>query len=384
MKILFWLAKNKRSKQGYVPIYCRITISGKRSEIATNIYIPEADFDKRHKKVRPGNKNAEAYNKQLFKLNATLTNLYHNQIFFEECQPTATHLKQLYENQFYNRKRDIQSVMIELAEKKFESTKRPISYEKDKRYAQIVMRALKEMRQASANIDDFTTELFDELTHHLIKSQGYSIGYTKKTISYLKSALIYAYNRKYTNRYPVSYKFPLSETKEVVYLNESEIQRLRNHTFEYPALYRVRDCFLIQCYTGLAYADLKRLNSNNIRIEEDGLWIDIVRQKVKTAQCYIPIIGNALEILKKYDFELPVLSNQRYNEHLKRIARFMNFPIELTSHVGRKSFGTLMLNKGVPIETVSALLGHSNVKMTQKHYVKVLHSKIAQDIRIIM
>lgn len=98
----------------------------------------------------------------------------------------------------------------------------------------------------------------------------------------------------------------------------------------------------------------------------------------------IPVIGKVWSILKKYNFVLPVYSNQKYNSALKKIAAEVGIRKKLTSHVGRKTYGTLLLNKDVPIETVSNLLGHSSIRTTQKHYAKVLHMKIARDVRLVL
>lgn len=88
--------------------------------------------------------------------------------------------------------------------------------------------------------------------------------------------------------------------------------------------------------------------------------------------------------MKKYNFDLPVFSNQKYNAALKKIATEVGIRKNLTSHVGRKTYGTLLLNKDVPIETVSNLLFHSSIRTTQKHYAKVLHMKTARDIRLVL
>ncbi|MBN1184321.1 MAG: integrase catalytic domain-containing protein, partial [Bacteroidales bacterium] len=131
--------------------------------------------------------------------------------------------------------------------------------------------------------------------------------------------------------------------------------------------------------------DLIRLNASNLIKDNDGLlWINITRQKVEGAECVIPVIGKVWKILAKYNFSLPSFSNQKYNAALKKIASEVGIRKKLTTHVGRKTYGTILLNKDVPIETVSNLLGHSNIRTTQKHYAKVLHMKIARDIRFII
>ena len=384
MKLLFWLVKNKRNKQGLVPIYCRITINGERAEVATNIWILEKDFDKRYKKVRNSHPDSESYNKALLKINSSLNNIFHNQVFFEDITPTSKTLKNMYEKGFLTKKKYIKPLLNEYIEAKHKINPESEAHKKDKRYCLLILRVITELNYINEKIEDFTERIFENLTVHIIEVLEYSIGYCTKAISFLKAALLYAYNQKYTNRYPVAYKVTYKEKNNFIYLTENELNKLRNHTFVYPSLNRAKDCFLMQCLTGLAYIDLKKLNKNNFVVEKDGLWIDTTRQKVTTAECTIPVTKEALKILKRYDFKLPVVSNQKYNSHLKRIAQLLNINKKLTSHVGRKTFGTILLNKDVPIETVSTLLGHSNVKITQKHYAKVLHMKIARDIRLVL
>jgi len=150
-------------------------------------------------------------------------------------------------------------------------------------------------------------------------------------------------------------------------------------------LQKYADLFLVQCYTGLGYEDLKKLNAPHLEKDESGqLWINLTRQKVETAECIIPVINKDWTILKHHNFALPVFSNQKYNATLKKIAMEVRNTKKLTSHVGRKTYGTLLLNKDVPIETVSNILGHVSIRTTQKHYAKVLHMKIARDVRLVL
>ncbi len=182
---------------------------------------------------------------------------------------------------------------------------------------------------------------------------------------------------------PIDYTVPFREKPEFIYLTEREVDKIRNHRFSEERLQRIADCFMVQCFTGLAYVDLKKLDAGNIVIESDGLWLNINRQKVQTSEMVVPILKNVKDLLLKYNFKLPVISNQKYNAALKEIAKEVGINKKLTSHVGRKTFGTLLLNKDVPIETVSRILGHADVKTTQRHYAKVLHMKIAKDLRLI-
>jgi integrase len=151
----------------------------------------------------------------------------------------------------------------------------------------------------------------------------------------------------------------------------------------------VRDIFVFACYTGLSYVDISKLNSRNIQKGNDGNdWIILDRTKTES-RCRIPILPVAQQIILKYQDHpvvcssnkvLPVLSNQKMNSYLKELADVCEISKNLTMHVARHTFATsVTLSNGVPIETVSKMLGHTSLKTTQI-YARVVDSKISQDM----
>ncbi len=172
-------------------------------------------------------------------------------------------------------------------------------------------------------------------------------------------------------------------------LNAEELQRIARKRFNNVRLNNVRDIFLFSCYTGLAYVDVKNLKRTDIQIGVDGeQWIFISRQKTNVLS-RIPLLKPALEIIEKYTDDLkcqvsgaalPVLTNQKMNSYLKEIADCCRIQVELTYHIARHTFATTVtLSNGVPIETVSKMLGHSSIKQTQ-HYAKILDVKVSEDM----
>src|SRR6185437_3447713 len=159
--------------------------------------------------------------------------------------------------------------------------------------------------------------------------------------------------------------------------------------FATERLSQVRDIFLFSCFTGLAYADLQKLRRSEISTGIDGgKWIFTRRQKTDTAS-RIPLLPTAQQILEKYldhplcrnDKVLPILSNQKMNQYLKEIADVCHIDKYLTFHIARHTFATtITLSNGVPIETVSKMLGHRNLKTTQ-HYAKILDRKVSNDMQ---
>jgi site-specific recombinase XerD len=179
--------------------------------------------------------------------------------------------------------------------------------------------------------------------------------------------------------FPCKYKNPIRP-----YLTETEIQLIYNHVFPTDKLTRVRDLFMVQVYTGLSYADISNLTTENIEIGVNGKeWIIINRHKTGERSA-IPLLPVALEIFKKYDYKLPYYSNQKFNEYLKDISKACGIIKKLTTHIGRHTFATtICLSHGVPIETVSKLLGHSSLVTTQI-YAKVTDWKTANDMSFLM
>lgn len=188
----------------------------------------------------------------------------------------------------------------------------------------------------------------------------------------------------------VNYKSKVKEVERVFL--EEEIKSLIEKNFTNERLSLVKDIFLFSCFTGLAYFDVKNLTKSNINIGIDGDgWIFTHRQKTESAS-KIPILPVTQMILDKYsnhphcvnkDKKLPIFSNQKMNAYLKEIADLCDINKELTFHISRHTFATnVTLNNGVPIESVSKILGHKNLKKTQ-HYAKILDRKVSEDMMLI-
>lgn len=185
-----------------------------------------------------------------------------------------------------------------------------------------------------------------------------------------------------------------SKVKEVIreFLDEKEISDIINKNLHIERLEVVRDIFIFSCYTGLAYIDVKQLTPDHIAMGIDGeKWIFKNRQKTDTTS-KIPLLPVALDIIKKYENHplcvnqnrlLPIMSNQRMNSYLKEIATLCNINKDLTFHIARHTFATtITLTNGVPLETVSKMLGHTSIKTTQ-HYAKIIDKKISHDMMML-
>lgn len=169
------------------------------------------------------------------------------------------------------------------------------------------------------------------------------------------------------------------------YLTREELERLMTTPLDKKYLYRIRDLFLFSCYTGIPYGDMCHLTPNDIEIAEDGqVWIKTYREKTKI-NYEIPLLELPLYILEKYKntsrkgLLLPMFRNSDMNYQLKLLAQACNIDRKLTFHMGRHTYATLItLSQGVPLETVSKMLGHSQIRTTQI-YAQVTDNKIETD-----
>ena len=169
--------------------------------------------------------------------------------------------------------------------------------------------------------------------------------------------------------------FPRGKCKERKPLSEYELKMLREA--ELPAKEdRVRDLFIFAAYTGLAYCDVQEFNFKRMTEKMDDLYY-IDGSRLKTGSSFFtPILGPAMEVLKKYNYKLPQISNQKANDYLHLIESRLGINKSMTFHVARHSFATLALSHDVPIEKVARMLGHKDIKTTQL-YAKILKSSVA-------
>jgi integrase/recombinase XerD len=183
-----------------------------------------------------------------------------------------------------------------------------------------------------------------------------------------------------------------AEKTHRTFLTEGELKSIEAKTFDVERLEKVKDIFIFSCYTGLAYVDVEKLTLNNLVIGIDGKkWIYTFREKTNE-KSNIPLLPKALEIIEKYKNDpqtinkgklLPVISNMKTNAYLKEIADVCGIGKNLTFHMARHTFATtITLTNGVPIETVSNMLGHSKITTTQI-YAKVLENKVSADMNVL-
>ncbi len=177
---------------------------------------------------------------------------------------------------------------------------------------------------------------------------------------------------------------PKGKNKEPVFLTIDEVNKIKKLSGLNDKLERTRDLFIFQCFTGMAYVDMQSFSKNDIQIIDEQ---EIIRSsRTKTDESFILLfLPDAKIIAERYNYNLPKISNQKYNDYLKLLIAHpeVNINKKVTSHTARHTFATYLLNKGVPLETVSKTLGHANIKQTQL-YARLLGKKVIDDMKKIL
>ena len=239
------------------------------------------------------------------------------------------------------------------------------------------IRYCKEAMQTDKMLSDLTTSDMEDIYKYMLRkmSNNSAICYMRK----LKTILIYAIREGYISTNPITFKFHKDKVDKEP-LTIEEVRLIRTKELGSRRIENIRDLFILQCYTGLAFRDMSSLSEKDIKIDKDGKeWI--VKQRIKTGvSAFIPILPVVKEILVKYNYHLPTLTNQKYNSYLKEIQDICGIKKTLHSHLARHTCGTLLLNAGVDMLTVSKVLGHSSTKTTEAVYAKLLPETIMRRV----
>lgn len=239
------------------------------------------------------------------------------------------------------------------------------------------IRYCKEAMQTDKMLSDLTTSDMEDIYKYMLRkmSNNSAICYMRK----LKTILIYAIREGYISTNPITFKFHKDKVEKEP-LTLEEVRRIRTVKLGSKRIENIRDLFILQCYTGLAFRDMSCFSEKDIKIDKDGKeWI--VKERIKTGiTALIPILPVVKEILVKYNYHLPTLTNQKYNSYLKEIQDICGIKKTLHSHLARHTCGTLLLNAGVDMLTVSKVLGHSSTKTTEAVYAKLLPETIMRRV----
>ncbi|MGI4873272.1 MAG: tyrosine-type recombinase/integrase [Janthinobacterium lividum] len=386
--LLFYVSNRRQPDQpGYV--HCRVTVDKRNVEFATGVRVQRADWHADTKQVRGRSVAARNANNRLLNLCNELESLFAakeragdlitaESLVREFRRGTSTRPTLLQAWAQFNEQRQ-RLVGLEITKE------RAAAHALHRRHVEAF---LQHRRSLALLPEQLTVPVVEELQSWLRTAHGVSQNHAAKVAQSVKQVLTWAVGHEVSTANPLAgYRLRYTPPASPVFLSGDELQRLKDFTFASPPLRAAADCFLFQCYTGVAYADLARFRrSQHTRLGPDGYeWLYMQRQKTahSTGQAAtIRLLPEALRLLAYYGDKLPVPTNQVYNRYLKEVAAVLGFDcLQLTSHMGRKTAGAQLLLAGVRIEAVSKILGHSSITMTQAHYVSITDNIVAQEMR---
>lgn len=386
-KISYYLRSNYLNKESKCPVMVRISLNGKMCNLGSSgLSVKPDKWDNKSNRMK--SKTAEALNFN-YQLDAITTSL--NSIFRKlEQDPTLSveKIKSIYNGFSQNTE-----TFLDIFKKYNEDLKLLVGKSKSKATLQKYERAKNHFQQFLKYKYSRTDILPVELNHIMLhdfeiylKTNGKCAhNTTSKFIQTIRTICLFAKNSGLMQHDPfVNYRISF-EKVDRGYLLDIEIKAIINKEFASDRLSAVRDIFIFSCFTGLAYIDVANLTYDNLKESDGKFWIMTKRQKTNISS-NILLLDIPLNIIEKYRSKnkgnrlLPVLSNQKMNSYLKEIADICGINKNLTFHIARHTFATtITLEKGVPIETVSKMLGHTNIKTTQI-YARITKEKIQNDM----
>lgn len=390
--VIFIIQKGKIREDGTVPIVARITVNGEMVHFATRMYIHPDRWQPKDYRTAGKTKEEKQINEMLEELRVLIRRKYDEMLRREEVI-TAGKLKNTITGLDQNA-----TTLLQVCDRFIEDYTDLLKTEQCCRETylryKLTRNRLAEFMQARYRLPDMAVKelhprFATDFDRWLRMNYRLTNNSTMKLMRQLKTMLHVGYLNGWSKNDPLAgYKLHF-EKVDRGYLTDEELDRLANKVFAMKRLEVIRDLFLFSCYTGLAYIDLKHLSADMIRRWPDGnLWIDTKRQKTDVP-VHVRLLDVPIRLIEKYDgtteggLLFPVPSNQKVNSYLKEIASVCGIDKDLTFHMARHTFATTVtLANGVPIETVSKMLGHTNIQTTQI-YARVIDTKINSDMEVL-
>lgn len=393
--VLFW-TYTTRAKNNQTSIYARITVNGKKVNISLKHKADIRKWDPNKQRAKGTSENSRILNQYLDRVHAQIVQCYHD-LYFKGQLVTADLIKAEYLGE-----NDGSKTLQNLLEYHTQKTEKTLASGTIRNFGVTQGYLNKYLKEVLKTSDIYLKELdykficdFASFLHSFWpKGHPKAMGNNTvmKHIQRFRKIVTLGYHIEWIEKDPLVRWKPTYEKTERPFLTENELSNIETYPLPIERLERVRDLFIFSCYTGIAYVDIMKLNTNNISKGIDGHnWIFTNRQKTKT-QVKIPLLSKAQELIYKYQNHpmtqisktlFPVITNEKLNLYLKEIAEACGLKKNLTFHMARHTFATTVtLSNGVPIETVSKLLGHSKIASTQI-YARVIERKISEDIDVL-
>ncbi|MFC6859535.1 site-specific integrase [Zunongwangia atlantica] len=393
--VSIWL-NHARIKNELTPIYARITVNGERANLSLQLSINDIYWDKKHRKIKGNCPNAMKLNTYLENFRSKINDCY-QELYYQEKPISAIILKRKYLGQ--DVKRYSMADIIAYHNEEMQHLLHKATMRHYKTSQNFIRRFIKKKYTTSDIYLDQLNYNFIVSFEHFLRSyqprdhqKPMSNNTAMKHIQRLRKMINLAHKMEWIEKDPFKRFKTRIEKKTREFLNQVELRQLEDYQPKLDRLSIIKDIFIFSCYTGLSFSDLMLLKRSHLSSDENQqIWIFTKRIKTNE-ELKIPLLPKALDLVSKYQWHprtlkeqrlFPEISNQKTNAYLKEIAHICGISKKLTFHVARHTFATtITLNNGVPIETVSKLLGHTKLATTQI-YARVLQKKVAKDMEIL-
>jgi integrase len=388
IKVLFWLHRSKKNKEGLVPLMLRLSFQNKKVDKATGYYIDPDQWSVDKQKAK-GNKGFSALiNEWIDSTTAKISNIYRT-----EAQKDNLYLPSILEALFAKHKNEptLLKVMQEHNEQLLLRVGKDCSYSTYEKYGFTYNKVKAfigtSLKKKDILLRDITTKFIMDFDHYLRVHDNNQHNTAVKYCLNLKRILNVAVMQDLLPKNPLNAHKTVYKDTPQIYLSEKEVNAIEQVSLIKPSHLLVRDLFLLQCNTGLAYTDMTSLKLQDVSIDEKGRkWIIKARQKSGIIST-IPLLSKTVEIIEKYKNStkrenclFPHYSIQKYNQYIGEVGQIAGINKKLSSHVGRRTFGNIGLAKGLSLNVISKILGHANTLITQRIYAITTQNIISKEI----
>lgn len=390
--LLYYLKPSKNDRNGLKSIYMRITVDSQRFEMSTKYKCHPDKWMASANRVKGKTEEARMINSYLETLQLKVHQV-RKYLLDNDKEISLENIKNVLQGKS-EQNRKILEIFAEHNQKMEALVGKEFAAGTLERYRTSLehTRAFIQWKYQKDDIEikKLDYDFISDYSFWLKSIRGCAHNTTVKYLANFKKIVLGCIKRGWLVRDPfIGFKMAKKEVPRH-FLTVEELDALEQKFFEIARLEQIRDIFLFSCYTGLAYIDVKKLRRDQIFVGMDKeKWIATNRQKTESS-VRLPLLPKAQKLMDKYKDRpkceaegliLPVLSNQKMNAYLKEIADLCGIKKELTFHIARHTFATTVtLSNGVPIETVSKMLGHKSLKQTQ-HYAKIVDLKVSEDMR---
>lgn len=389
-RVVFYLRSNYVNKEGKTSVMLRIYLNNERLSLgSTGIAITASQWDKDKERIKGRTTDALSTNLQLSNIASGL------QAIFRKIEMSDDLSLERIKSEFLGKKDEIDTLM-QLFEKHNTDISKQVGISVSKATLQkynVCKRHFsdfldKQYKRNDLKLTELTYLIIREFDLYLRTVVGQNSNTATKTMKTFKTITLLGQKMGVLLHDPfMNHRFHLEPVNRG-FLTDEEILLIANKEIGIPRLELVRDIFIFSCFTGLAYIDVSNLTSDHIVTLGDKQWIMTQRQKT-SVETNILLLDIPKAIIDKYcdnpaypkreNKLFPILSNQKMNAYLKEIADLCGIKKNLTFHLARHTFATMSLSKGVPMESVSKMLGHTNIKTTQI-YARITNKKIEHDM----